>query len=108
MLLSTYFLRLVFRLKTHPDFLDCPRQGEEHGHEGRLSLSRAAVTLLLTSIFVAFMSEILVGAVQETVKAMDMSQVYMSIVMPAVVGGAAESSSTVVLKEKTAWTSALP
>jgi Ca2+:H+ antiporter len=52
------------------------------------------------SIFVAFMSEILVRAVEETAKALDMPQVYIGIVVPAVVGGAAESSSAVVLGEK--------
>jgi Ca2+:H+ antiporter len=99
-LLSTYFLSLVFMLKTHPDFFESLGPGEEHGTEGRWSLSRAAVTLLLTSIFVAFMSEILVGAVEETAKALDMSQAFIGIVVLAVVGGAAESSSAVVMGVK--------
>lgn len=102
------FLGPCLQVEHPPGFFDCPRQGEEHGYAGRLSLSRAAVTLLLMSIFVAFMSEILVGAVEETAKALDMPQVYIGIVVPAVVGGAAESSSAVVLGEKTVWISALP
>ncbi len=54
-------------------------------------------TLLLTSVFVAFMSEILVGAVEETAKALGMSQAFIGIVVLAVVGGAAESSSAVAM-----------
>jgi Ca2+:H+ antiporter len=96
-LLSTYFLSLVFMLKTHPEFFESTGQAEELSTEGRWSLSRAAGTLLLTSIFVAFMSEILVGAVEETAKVLDMSQAFIGIVVLAVVGGAAESSSAVVM-----------
>jgi Ca2+:H+ antiporter len=46
------------------------------------------------------MSEILVGAVEETAKALDMSQAFIGIVVLAVVGGAAESSSAVVMGMK--------
>ena len=99
-LLATYFLSLVFMLKTHPDFFESMGQDEEHGSEGRWSLSRAVVTLLLTSVFVAFMSEILVGAVEETAKALNMSQAFIGIVVLAVVGGAAESSSAVAMGVK--------
>lgn len=100
-LLTTYFLSLVFMLKTHPEFFESMSQGEEHGAaEGRWSLPRAVVTLLLTSIFVAFMSEILVGAVEETAKILGMSQAFIGIVVLAVVGGAAESSSAVVMGVK--------
>lgn len=99
-LLSTYFLSLVFMLKTHPEFFESMGQAEEHSAEGRWSLSRAVVTLLLTSIFVAFMSEILVGAVEETAKVLGMSQAFIGIVVLAVIGGAAESSSAVVMGVK--------
>ena len=99
-LLATYFLSLVFMLKTHPDFFESMGQGEEHGSEARWSLPRAVATLLLTSVFVAFMSEILVGAVEETAKALNMSQAFIGIVVLAVVGGAAESSSAVAMGVK--------
>ncbi len=99
-LLATYFLSLLFMLKTHPDLFRSIGKVEEHSTEDRWSLSRALLTLLLTSIFVAFMSEILVGAVEETAKALDMSQAFIGIVVLAVVGGAAESSSAVVMGVK--------
>jgi len=43
------------------------------------------------------MSEILVGVVEETAKALGMSQAFIGIVVLAVVGGAAESSSAVAM-----------
>mgnify|MGYP005837378751 CR=1 FL=1 len=76
------------------------RKAEEHGGEAHWSLARALITLLLTSIFVAFMSEILVGAVEETGKALNMSQAFIGIVVIAVVGGDDKSSSAVVMGVK--------
>jgi Ca2+:H+ antiporter len=100
-LLATYFLSLIFMLITHTDLFKSMGQGEaHHSTETRWSLSRALLTLLLTSIFVAFMSEILVGAVEETARALDMSQAFIGIVVLATVGGAAESSSAVVMGVK--------
>ena len=99
-LLVTYFLSLVFILKTHPDFFESLGQVEEHGAEERWSLLRAVATLLLTSVFVAFMSEILVGAVEETARTLGMSQAFIGIVVLAVIGGAAESSSAVAMGVK--------
>ena len=99
-LLVTYFLSLVFMLKTHPDFFESMGANDEHDGEASWSLLRAVATLLLTSILVAFMSEILVGAVEETAKAFHMSQAFIGIVVIAVVGGAAESSSAVVMGVK--------
>lgn len=46
------------------------------------------------------MSEILVGAVEETAKTLGMSQAFIGIVVLAVVGGAAESSSAVAMGVK--------
>lgn len=99
-LLTTYGLSLIFMLQTHPDFFESLGDAAEHGSETRWSLSRAIATLLLTSVFVAFMSEILVGAVEETARTLGMSQAFIGIVVLAVVGGAAESSSAVVMGMK--------
>jgi Ca2+:H+ antiporter len=96
-LLATYGLSLVFMLRTHPDFFESLSEAAESGAESQWSLSRAVATLLLTSVFVAFMSEILVGAVEETGRTLGMSQAFIGIVVLAVVGGAAETSSAVVM-----------
>jgi Ca2+:H+ antiporter len=99
-LLATYGLSLVFMLRTHPDFFESLSEAAESGAEHKWSLSRAVATLLLTSVFVAFMSEILVGAVEETGRTLGMSQAFIGIVVLAVVGGAAETSSAVVMGMK--------
>jgi Ca2+:H+ antiporter len=91
-LLLTYVLYLVFLLKTHPDYFKSVGAGatESHAHEGpQWSVSRATGSLVVASVFVAWMSEILVGAADATGKALGMSEVFIGVVFLAVVGGAA-------------------
>jgi Ca2+:H+ antiporter len=104
-LLTAYALYLLFLLKTHPDFFKSvggkKGKGEEHEHEGpQWSLARAIGSLIGASVLAAWMSEILVGAAEGTGKALGMSQVFIGIVLLALVGGAAESGSAVAMARK--------
>jgi Ca2+:H+ antiporter len=100
-LLIGYILYLFFMIKTHPDFFKS-QAGEEHTdeHEGRWSLTRALVTLVIASVLAAFMSEVLVGAAEETGKVLGMSDVFVGVIFLAIVGGAAESISAVSMAAK--------
>ncbi|HEX6892410.1 MAG TPA: cation transporter, partial [Chryseolinea sp.] len=64
------------------------------------SLTRSLVTLLVASVMAAFMSEVLVGAAEETGKVLGMSSVFIGVVFLAVVGGAAESISAITMAAK--------
>ena len=101
-LLAAYGLYLVFLLKTHPDYFRSAAIAEtEHGHEGApWSLRRAVGSLLGASALAAWMSELLVGAAEGTGQALGMSDVFIGIVLLAVIGGAAESGSAVAMARK--------
>ena len=102
LLLLAYGLYILFSLKTHTSAfasLDS-EQGDAHHHGEQWSVSRAVITLLAASVLAAVMSEVLVGAAEETGKALGMSQVFIGIVFVAVVGGAAESGSAVAMAQK--------
>ncbi|HYB53744.1 MAG TPA: calcium/proton exchanger [Thermoanaerobaculia bacterium] len=95
-LLAAYVLYLVFMLKTHPDaFRSVSKKEAEHGH--RWSLPKAAGGLVLASVLAAWMSEALVGAAEDTGRALGMSQTFIGIVFVAIVGGAAESGSAIAM-----------
>jgi Ca2+:H+ antiporter len=98
-LLATYALYLLFMLKTHPDAFQSVSK-EEAGHGPRWSLPRAAGGLVLASVLAAWMSEILVGAAEDTGRALGMSQTFIGIVFVAIVGGAAESGSAIAMGRK--------
>ena len=104
-LLIAYALYLVFMLKTHPGAF-AAKGGHGGGHGGkkakgeRWSLPRAVGSLVGASVLAAWMSEILVGAAEGTGTALGMTQVFIGIVFVAIVGGAAESLSAIVMARK--------
>jgi Ca2+:H+ antiporter len=100
-LLAAYVLYLVFLLKTHPDYFQSVTAAEEHEeHESQWSVGRAVASLVVASGLAAWMSEILVGAAEGTGEALGMSQVFIGIVLLAIVGGAAESGSAIAMARK--------
>jgi Ca2+:H+ antiporter len=99
-LLIGYVLYLFFMIKTHADFFKSEGAEQEEEQEEKWSLPRALVTLLGASVMAAFMSEVLVGAAEETGKVLGMSSVFIGVIFLAVVGGAAESISAVSMAAK--------
>lgn len=101
LLLCAYGLYLFFMLKTHPDFFRSDDGGDGHEHHGeRWSMPRAITSLVAASVLAAFMSEILVGAAEETGSALGMSSVFIGVIFLAVIGGAAESISAIAMGTK--------
>jgi len=100
LLLIAYALYLVFMLKTHPDFFKSEKSSHAEEHENRWSLQRALLSLVTASVLAAFMSEMLVGAAEETGEVLGMSSVFIGVIFLAIVGGAAESISAVTMAVK--------
>jgi Ca2+:H+ antiporter len=98
-LLVLYVLYLLFMLRTHLDFFTVTG-GEEEAHAPRASTTRAAVTLVAASAGAAWMSEVLVGAAEETGHALGMSAGFIGIVLLAILGGAAELGAAIAMGRK--------
>jgi Ca2+:H+ antiporter len=100
-LLAAYALYLLFSLRTHREAF-ASVQGTSAAHEEgrRWSVPRAVGSLVGASVGAAWMSEILVGAAEGTGEALGMSDVFIGIVFLAIVGGAAESGSAIVVARK--------
>ena len=100
-LLIGYVLYLVFMLRTHPDFFrsESGKVNEEE-HESRWSLSRSIISLVVASVAAAFMSEVLVGAAEETGKVLGLSSAFIGLIFLAIIGGAAESISAILMGRK--------
>ena len=96
LLLAAYALYLLFSLRTHPDSFASEGSDEASHEEGTAwSAPRAVATLLGGSLIAAWMSEMLVGAAEDTGEALGMSQAFIGLVIVAIVGGAAEMLSAV-------------
>jgi Ca2+:H+ antiporter len=102
-LLLTYGLYLVYQLRTHKEsFAEADVAPAAGGHakaEGgaHWSLPRAAGTLLAASAAAAWLSEVLVGAAEQTGHALGMSPTFIGLILLATVGGAAEIGSAIAM-----------
>jgi Ca2+:H+ antiporter len=97
-LAAIYLLSLVFTLVTHRDLLSCETEPAAHAPEWNRT---AALTVLLAATAaVAWMSELLVGAVDQARSALGMNAVFVGVIVVAVVGNAAEHSTAVLMAIK--------
>jgi Ca2+:H+ antiporter len=94
-LIVTYILSLVFTLKTHRHLYVGDHVVEEL--EGRASVGQAITLLLVATAGVALMSELLVGAVEESASTLGMNEVFVGVILVAIIGNAAEHSSAILL-----------
>jgi Ca2+:H+ antiporter len=101
-LLVAYALSLVFSLVTHKDLYNPKGEDKEAAwHEGaRWGPRRSVAVLLVATAFVAWMSEVLVGAVEATSRSLGLSEVFVGVIVVAVVGNAAEHSTAVLVALK--------
>jgi Ca2+:H+ antiporter len=98
-LLVSYALSLLFMIKTHPDFISGDQSHKEE-EEHKWSIGKAVGLLVAASVLAAWMSEILVGAVEGASEDLGISKVFIGLVVLAVVGGAAELGSAVMMGRK--------
>jgi len=98
-LLVSYALSLLFMIRTHPDFF-AGDQGHKEEEEHKWSTGKAVGLLIAASVLAAWMSEILVGAVEGASEDLGISKVFIGLVVLPVVGGAAELGSAVMMGRK--------
>src|SRR6185295_18605963 len=87
-LFATYFCTLLFTLKTHRGLF----AGEGHDEKPPAdapSKKRSLITLVIATIAVAFMSEMLVGSVEAARQTLGFTDVFVGMIVVAIVGNAA-------------------
>jgi len=101
-LIITYALSLVFSLKTHSHLYvggHAEDSDEATGTKG-WSRGRSVTVLLGATALVALMSEFLVGAVEHTAHKLGMTEVFVGVILVAIIGNAAEHSTAVMMALK--------
>ena len=93
-LFVTYVCSLVFALKTH-QHLFAGEGSEPHGAEW--SRGRAIAVLCGATALVAWMSEFLVGSVEAARQALGFTEVFVGVIVVAIIGNAAEHSTAVLM-----------
>jgi Ca2+:H+ antiporter len=88
-LLLSYGAGLWFSLKTHKDVFNPEVHDAEAAHAA-WSVKRSVAMLAIAGVAVGFMSEILVGSIEEASKGIGLSPFFVSLIIVAIVGNAAE------------------
>lgn len=103
-LMITYVFTLIFSLITHKNMLvsDSMHAAEEIGEElenagEHWSKGKALTVLLVATSFVALVAEFLVGAVEEAGKTLGLTEVFVGVIVVAIIGNAAENSSAILM-----------
>jgi Ca2+:H+ antiporter len=92
-LFVTYACVLLFSLVTHTHYF----RGEEAPESGeRWSKRRALLVLIISTVAVAVMSEFLVSTIESARKTIGLTEIFVGVIVVAVIGNAAEHSSAVV------------
>ncbi len=103
-LMVTYILSLVFTLRTHRHLYDggAGAEGEAAAdrHGDAWPRGRAVGVLVVATVLVAVMSEFLVGAIDEAAGRLGMNEVFVGVILVALIGNAAEHSTAILVARK--------
>jgi Ca2+:H+ antiporter len=102
-LMVTYVLSLIFTLRTHSHLYTGGgghKEGEEAIGTHGWSKSRSVAILLTATALVAVMSEFLVGAVEATSHQLGLTEVFVGVILVAIIGNAAEHSTAILVAMK--------
>jgi Ca2+:H+ antiporter len=89
-LLVSYVAGLIFSLKTHRDLFNPPHAEDERVGVEPWSVRRSVIALAIAGVAVGVMSEILVGSIEAASEGIGLSPFFVSIIVVAIVGNAAE------------------
>jgi Ca2+:H+ antiporter len=101
-LFVTYLLGLFFSLKTHRHlYAGVQLSGKELGApRSRWRRSKALAVLVISTAFIALLSEFLVGAVEYSSQSLGLTPVFVGVILVAIVGNAAEHSTAILMAIK--------
>ena len=98
-LFVTYLCVLSFSLKTHRHFFQGTK-GELVEKSESWSRGKAIMVLLVATGFVALLSEFLVGTIESVRATFGITEVFVGIIVVAIIGNAAEHSSAILMALK--------
>lgn len=99
-LAAVYLANLFFTLRTHQHLFAGPEAEQEAHAEPHWSRKTSLIVLLIATAGVAWMSEMLVHSVEEAAHALGMNDIFIGVIVVAVIGNAAEHSTAILVAAK--------
>lgn len=97
-LLITYICSLLFSLRTHKHLYNCEEDPE--GCKPEWSRNKALVILIITTAIIAMESEFLVGSVEYVSHSLGLTELFIGVIVVAIIGNAAEHSTAIIMALK--------
>jgi Ca2+:H+ antiporter len=95
-MIGSYLASLFFSLNTHKHLYT-----EEVGkYEPKWSVKKSTIILILSTVAVAFMSEILVNSITPLVVSFGWTELFIGVIFVAIIGNAAEHTSAITMAMK--------
>ncbi|MDQ3118061.1 MAG: calcium/proton exchanger [Verrucomicrobiota bacterium] len=98
-LFVTYFAVLWFSLRTHQHYFQSA-EGEIEEPGEHWSRGKAITILIIATAFVALLSEFLVGTIESVRASVGITEVFVGVIVVAIVGNAAEHSTAIIMAMK--------
>jgi Ca2+:H+ antiporter len=97
-LILLYLLNLLFVFRTHRSAFQT--QHDQDNDSPRTSRGQAIASLALATILIAVMSEVLVDQIAPVTKALGMTELFVGVIVVALVGNAAENSTAIIMARR--------
>jgi Ca2+:H+ antiporter len=94
-LLLVYATNLIFSLGTHRALFTGAGDDEEQAHASHWSVGRAVAVLGAATVGIAWISEILVGAIEPAAHALGLTDAFVGVFVVAILGNAAEHATAI-------------
>lgn len=94
-MIISYLASIFFSLKTHEHLYY-----EEETTKAHWSPRTSIIVLLISTLFVAWMSEILVGAIEPLIESLGWTELFIGVIVVAIIGNAAEHASAITVAMK--------
>jgi Ca2+:H+ antiporter len=98
-LMAVYLISFIFMLKTHKRVF-VMHGHEEPTHKPGMSRTTALVTLVVATVFIAFMSEMLVGEIEAVTERFGLTELFVGVIVVAIIGNAAEHSAAILVAHR--------
>jgi Ca2+:H+ antiporter len=98
-LFLTYFCVLGFSLKTHRHFFQAANPEPHHGG-ANWPIGRAVIILCIATVLIALLSEFLVGTIENVRTSFGVTEIFVGVIVVAIVGNAAEHSTAILMALK--------
>jgi Ca2+:H+ antiporter len=98
-LILLYVISFLFVLKTHKSIFSGGGEDDAEAHS-TVSIRSAVLSMISATLVIAYMSEILVGEIEAVTKSLGLTELFVGVIVVAIVGNAAENSSAILVARK--------